>query len=75
MKSAQRKAASNQGALEVRLNRALEEAERHKATLQKARSDSKVRLLDKYCGGLLSSLCTSETCRWVCMLIGTNCNL
>lgn len=45
MKSAQRKAASSHGALEVRLNRALEEAEKHKTALQKARSESKVRLL------------------------------
>lgn len=41
MKSAQRKAASSHGALEVRLNRALEEAEKHKTALQKARSESK----------------------------------
>ena len=42
MKSTQKKATSNQGALEVRLNRAMEETEKYKTALQKARVDSKV---------------------------------
>lgn len=45
MKGTQRKAASQQSAVEVRLNRALEETEKYKSALQKARADSKVSLL------------------------------
>lgn len=41
LKSTQKKSASQQGALEVRLNRALEEAERYKTSLQRAKVDSK----------------------------------
>ncbi len=44
MKSTQKKAASSHSALEVRLNRAMEEAERYKTALQKARADTKVQL-------------------------------
>ncbi len=42
MKGSQRKAASTQSSVEVRLNRALEEVEKYKAALHKARADSKV---------------------------------
>jgi len=43
MKTTQKKAASSHNALEVRLNRALEEAEQYKTQLQRARTESKVR--------------------------------
>lgn len=42
MKRAQKQAASGQSATEVRLNRALEDAERSKAELNKLRQSSKV---------------------------------
>ena len=42
MKRAQKQQATNQSATEVRLNRALEEVDRYKAQLQKAKSESKV---------------------------------
>lgn len=42
MKAKQKKAVSSQGAMEVRLNRALEEAESYRVQLQKARAESKV---------------------------------
>ena len=42
MKATQKKAASSHNAVEVRLNRALEEAEQYKTQLQRARTESKV---------------------------------
>ena len=42
MKSSQQKASGKQSALEVMLNRALEETDKYKSALQKARSDLKV---------------------------------
>ena len=48
MKATQKKAASSQGALEVRLNRALEEAEKYKTELAKARAESKVNTGNDY---------------------------
>ena len=41
---AQRKAATSQSSVEVRLNRAVEEAEKYKALLMKERTDAKVTL-------------------------------
>lgn len=43
MKASQKRALSQHSAVEVRLNRALEEVERYKDALQKAKSDAKVR--------------------------------
>ena len=42
MKAAQRKASSGHSAVEVRLNRAMEEVEKYKTELRKAQADSKV---------------------------------
>ena len=42
LKRNQKQSATTQGAVEVRLNRALEEADRYKAELQKARTSSRV---------------------------------
>ena len=49
MKTSQKKATGQQGALEVRLNRALEELGNYKSALQKARSDLKVECTSLYC--------------------------
>uniref|UniRef100_A0A8C9FDH5 Uncharacterized protein n=1 Tax=Pavo cristatus TaxID=9049 RepID=A0A8C9FDH5_PAVCR len=43
LKRAQKQAASSQSAAEVRLNRALEEAERYKAELNKLKQSNKVQ--------------------------------
>ena len=43
MKRSQKQQASSQSATEVRLNRALEEVDKLKNQLQKAKSESKVR--------------------------------
>ena len=45
MKTSQKKATGQHSALEVRLNRAMEETDKYKSALQKARSDLKVRLV------------------------------
>ena len=42
LKRNQKQSAASQGAVEVRLNRAQEEADRYKAELQKARTSSRV---------------------------------
>jgi hypothetical protein len=41
MRKSQKQAAMNQSTVEVRLNRALEEVEKYKSSLQKAKSESK----------------------------------
>ena len=43
MKASQKRMQSQHSAVEVRLNRALEEVERYRDALQKAKSDAKVR--------------------------------
>ena len=43
MKTTQKKAVSSHSALEVRLNRAMEEVERYKTQLQRTKTESKVR--------------------------------
>lgn len=56
MKASQKKATGQHGALEVRLNRALEETDKYKSALQKARIDLKVGVLHvpgKHCPGKL----------------------
>ena len=45
LKLAQKKSASSQSSVEVRLNRAVEEAERYKTALQKERTEAKVTFL------------------------------
>ena len=42
MKTSQKKATGQHSALEVRLNRAMEETDKYKSALQKARNDLKV---------------------------------
>ena len=43
LKLSQRKCSGQQSAMDVRLNRAVEEAEKYKVALQGARSEAKVR--------------------------------
>ena len=45
MKTSQKKATGQHSALEVRLNRAMEETDKYKSALQKARSDLKVNIV------------------------------
>jgi hypothetical protein len=49
MRKSQKQAAMNQSTVEVRLNRALEEVEKYKSSLQKAKSESKVQFSTTMC--------------------------